>query len=277
MSKKDDNRSRAYNDDKRELLKLKQGLIEESESIKEEEHGYGDKAVYEVVGVKNKVSNFFYHYKWHVIVITFITAIAAFLIITTVIRENGDVRVLAFAKNTNTAASLYYKSNDFELALEQYTKDYDENGYTHVELFYMNMSEDQDYNYYYTNQTKLFSEVSSGTAQMYIADREMLSEILGSQTESEAYTDLSELYPDNPNIVDKYYFKVKGSSLAASAMYVEGCPEDMYIAIRNEEFKGYNQISGKQISENHARAMEILDNIIKGSKVTADEAAVSEK
>lgn len=266
MSKKDDNRSKAYNDDKRELLKLKQGLIEESDTIKEEENGYGDKGTYEVVGIKNKVSNFFYHYKWHVIVSIFIAAVASFLIISTVIRERGDIRVLAFSKDPDTANSLYYKSKDFELAFEQFTKDYDDNGYTHTEFYFMNMGENQDYNYYFANQTKLFSEVATGTAQIYIADKDMLTEVIGDQTEGEAYVDLSELYPDEPNIVDKYYFKVKGSSLAEAAMYVEGCPEDMYIAIRSEGFRGYNQISKDKLSENHSRALEVLDNIIAGRK-----------
>ena len=94
----------------------------------------------------------------------------------------------------------------------------------------------------------------------------MLAEVIGDQTEGEAYVDLSELYPDEPNIVDKYYFKVKGSNLAEAAMYVEGCPEDMYIAIRSEGFRGYNQISDDKLSENHSRALEVLDNIIAGRK-----------
>lgn len=270
MSQKDDNRSKAYNDDKRELLKLKQGLIEESDTIKEEKNGYGDKGVYEVVGIKNKVSNFFYHYKWHVIVIAFIIAVASFLIITTVTRQRGDIRVLAFAKDPDTASSLYYKTNDFELALEQFSEDYDDNGYTHTEFYFMNMGENQDYNYYFTNQTKLFSEVATGTAQIYIADREMMTEVIGDQTEEEAYVDLSAIYPNEPNIVDKYYFKVKGSHLAEAAMYVEGCPDNMYIAIRSKGFRGYNQISDEELAEKHSRAMEVLDNIIAGRKVVED-------
>lgn len=266
MSNKDDNRSKAYNDDKRELLKLKQGLIEESETIKEEKNGYGDKGVYEVVGFKNKVSNFFYHYKWHVGVTIFIVALASFLIITTVIREIGDIRVLAFAKASDTTESITFKTKDFELAFEQFSKDYDDNGYIHTEFYFMNMGENQDYNYYFANQTKLFSEVATGTAQIYIADREMLTEVIGDQTEGEAYVDLSELYPDEPNIVDKYYFKIKGSNLADAAMYVEGCPEDMYLAIRSESFNSYNQISKDKLLENHSRALEVLDNIIAGRK-----------
>ena len=64
----------SYQDDKRELLKLKQGLIEESETIQEEKH-----EVIELHGWK-KVSNFFYHYKWHVVVITFFVLVIGFFV-----------------------------------------------------------------------------------------------------------------------------------------------------------------------------------------------------
>lgn len=274
MANKDDKRSRAYNDDKRELLKLKQGLINEEESsIKEEENGYGDKVNYEVVGVKNKVANFFYHYKWHVIIITFFVALAAFLVITTVLKEKGDIRVLGFSKDPDISSSLYYKSRDLELALEQFTPDFDNNGYTHVEFFYMNLNEEQDINYYYVNQSKLFSEVGTGVAQIYIADRELLLDIMGNQTEAESFVDLSRLYPDDPNVVDKYYYRVKGSSLADAAMYVESCPEDMFIAVRSESFSSYNQTDEAETAENHSRAIEVMDNIVKGIKVSEKESS----
>lgn len=256
----------SYNDDKRELLKLKQGIIEKSDTIKEDKNGYGDKAVYEVVGVKNKISNFFYHYKWHVIVTAFVAAVAAFLIISTVTREKGDIRILAFAQTTETAGSLYYKSMDIELALEQYTGDYDNNGYTHVDLYFMNINKDQDMNYYYTNQTKLFSEIGLGVSQMYIADKASILAILGEQDEEKAFEDLSALYPDDPQVTDKYYYKVKGSKFAEAALYVESCPEDMYIVVRNENFSSYNS-GGNDIAEYHRRAMEVMDNIVNDKKI----------
>ena len=64
----------SYQDDKRELLKLKQGLIEESETIVEQK-----REVVELHGWK-KVQNFFYHYKWHVVVAVFFIAVIGFFV-----------------------------------------------------------------------------------------------------------------------------------------------------------------------------------------------------
>lgn len=257
----------SYNDDKRELLKLKQGLIEKSDLIPENEGGVADKAHYEVKGFKNKVSNFMYHYKWALVFGIFFTALAAFLVITTVMREIGDIRILTFSGNSDTAAALSFKNKDFSFVFAQYTEDFDENGYVHVEVFDMNLSDGQDYNYYYTNQTKLFSEVSLGEAQIFIADKDIIQAVLGEQKPENAFEDLSALYPDDKQIVDNYYYKLKGSKLAEAAMYVESCPDDLYIVIRKEGFDGMNGYTDK-MAERHRRALIVFDNIIKDNKIT---------
>ena len=259
----------SYDDDKRELLKLKQGIITESETIKEEPPA-ADKAHYEVKGFGKKISNFFYLYKWHVIIIAFFAAVAIFLIYTTVTKERGDLRVLLFAEDSDVSSSLYYKNYDFELALEKYTPDFDENGYTHVETFYINLSEEQDPNYYAMNQTKIFSEVNLGVAQIFIGDRSSLSLIIGEQDEGTAYEDLSALYPDDPNVVDKYYYHVKGSRFEKAAMYIDTCPDDLYIVVKNSEFEGYRGYND-EMAENHRRALEVFDNIVKDLAAVPEE------
>ena len=258
----------SYNDDKRELLKLKQGLIEESETIKELPHE--ENINYEVKGAGKKIANFFYHYKIHIVLITFFVAVAAFLTYSVLSREKADIRVLVFGENPDTTASLFFKINDFETAFEQYTPNFDKNGYTHVEIFSMNMNPQQDSNYYMANQAKLFGELKSGIAQLYAADRSSLKSIIGEQKESQAFVDLSALYPDDPNVVDNYYYKIKGSSFADALMYMEGCPDDLYIAIRSSDFQGVNAYDD-EMAENHRRALEVFDNIVKDRKMTTEE------
>ena len=258
----------SYNDDKRELLKLKQGLIEESETIKELPHE--ENVNYEVKGFGKKLSNFFYHYKWHVIAITFFAAVAFFLIYTTVTKEKGDIRILIFASDPELTSSLYFKTEDISVAFEQYTIDYDENGYIHADAYYMNLNPEQDSNYYMANQTKLSSEIGLGVAQIYMGDMAELSTVLGDQEVKNGFEDLSALYPDCPYIVDKYYYQVKGSPFAEAAMYMESCPEDLYIVIRNDEFRGYLNYTD-EMAENHRRALEVFDNIVNDRKMTAEE------
>lgn len=257
----------SYNDDKRELLKLKQGLITESDIIKEETAA-ADKAHYEVKGIRNKTANFFYHYKWHLIAGLFFAAVIFFLVYTTVSREKADIRVLIFSGDKEVSGSLYYKNHDLELALERYTSDFDENGNVHVDVYYMDMNPEQDGTYYTINQTKLMSEIGMATAQLYIADRTQLETILGDQDASKGFEDLSALYPDDPQVTDKYYYKVKGSAFAEAAMYMESCPEDLYIVVRSNDFSGYAKLDEGTI-ENHRRALETLDNIVKDNKVNS--------
>ena len=253
----------SYNDDKRELLKLKQGLIEESETIKELPRG--GSANYEVKGFGKKLSNFFYHYKWYVIAIAFFVITASFLVYSMLSKENGDIRILIFASDPEITSSLYFKTEDISVAFEQYASDYDKNGYIHAEAFYINLNPNQDSNYYLANQTKLTSEIGLGIAQMYMGDKEELLAFLGDEEEKDIYEDLSVLYPDCPYIVDKYYYQIKGSPFAEAAMYMESCPENLYIVVRNGEFHGYLSYTD-EMAENHRRALEVMDHIVNGIK-----------
>lgn len=252
----------SYNDDRRELLKLKQGLIEESETIKEVPHE--QKVNYEIKGFGKKLSNFFYYYKVPVVLITFVVVIAVFLAFTLLSRKNADIRVLIFAASPDTNAAVFYKIGDFETAFEQYTPDFDENGYTYVEVYYINMNTEQDFNYYMASQSQLISELNSGTAHLYLSDRSQFEAIVGEEEGSQSFVNLSELYPDDPNVVDSYYYHVKDSAFADALMYtqMEVFPDDLYIAIR---------ISESGMAENHRRALEVFDNIAGDRKITAKE------
>lgn len=249
-----------YNDDRRELLKLKQGLIEKSETI--EEVPREQRVNYEVKGFGKKLSNFFYYYKVPVLLIAFVVAIVVFLAFTLLSRKNADIRVLIFAASPDTNAAVFYKISDFETAFEQYTPDFDENGYTYTEIYYINMNPEQDINYYMASQSQLLSELNSGTAHLFVADRSQFEAIIGEQEGGESFVDLSNLYPDDPNVVDSYYYHVKDSAFADALMYtyMEVFPEDLYIAIR---------ISETGMAENHRRALEVFDNIINDRKITA--------
>lgn len=259
----------SYNDDKRELLKLKQGIITESETIKEE-GAAADKKKYEVKGFKNKLANFLYLYKWQLVLVLFFAAVAAVMVYSTVSKEKADIRILAFSGDKMISGDLYYKIHDIELAFERYTEDFDENGNVHADIYYIDMSPQQDGTYYNINQTKLFSEIGLATAQIFLGDKAQLETVLGDQEESRGFEDLSALYPDNPQIVDKYYYRIKGSKFAEAARYAESCPDDLYIAVRSNDFSGYAK-QDENTKECHRRALETFGNIIGDNKVNTPE------
>ncbi|MCM1299949.1 MAG: hypothetical protein NC203_04575 [Firmicutes bacterium] len=258
----------SYNDDKRELLKLKQGLIEESDVIPVDKNGYGDKGKYEVKGAKNKLINFFYLYKIPIISIAFAVFLLAFIIFSAASVEKEDLRVLMIASDPDICESFLYKSKDYELALEMYTPNYDNNKYVHVNNYNVDLSEQQDANYFLANNTKLFSEIRLGVAQIFIGDMEQLTELLivdDNGERADAYEDLSLLYPDDPHVVDKYYYQLKGTAFAEAAKYGD-CPDNIYMVLRKKDINGVANDDKANI-ENHNKAVEVFDNIVKDNKL----------
>lgn len=243
----------SYQDDKRELLKLKQGLIDESEVIKEEE-----KPEYEKLTGKKKIENFIYHYKWHVIFIAFFVAVAGFLIYDIVAKERGDVRVLILTKDKEIASPIQYKTKDFELAFEKYCPDFDDNGYIHVDTYNIDLSDNGQYDYMMASVTKATSEIQFGEAQLFVVDTPALTDITNGDTST--LINIEELYPDCPE-ADGIFYKLKDTDFAYMCNYVEACPDDLYIVVRKVTDLTQNKERAEKANE---RALILLDNIING-------------
>ncbi len=241
----------SYQDDKRELLKLKQGLIEESEIIHEEK-----KEKVELHGMA-KVSNFFYHYKWHVIVAAFFILVAGFLIYDVVKKEAGDIRVLVITRDKEIANNVVYKTKDFELAFEKYCPDFDDNGYVHADVYNIDLSESSDTDYMNVNVTKAMGEISHGEAQLYIVDSLALESLTDGGSVND-FVNIEELYPDCPQ-ANGVFYTLKDSDFAVLSKYVEACPDDLHIIVRRTT----NLASNKDRAEKaQKRAMQVLDNIV---------------
>ncbi len=252
-SKKKESVEMSYQDDKRELLKLKQGLIEESETVKEEKRD-----TVELHGWK-KVSNFLYHYKWHVIVAAFFITVAGFFIYDLVKKEHGDIRVLVVTKETELSKQVNFKTKDFELAFEKYCPDFDDSGYVHVDTYNIDLSDNIQQDYMLASVTKLTGELSYGEAQMYIMDTPAFESIV-TDGDTSGFVNLEELYPDNSQ-ADGIFYRLKGSEFAYMANYVEACPEDLFIVVRRVTDVTANKDRAEAAQK---KALEVLDNIVNG-------------
>lgn len=243
----------SYQDDKRELLKLKQGLIEESETIHEEK-----REVIELHGWK-KISNFFYHNKWQIAIAVFLIAAASFFAYDIIKKEKGDIRVLIMTKDTETAASVMYKTQDFELAFEKYCPDFDDSGYVHADIYNIDLSDNADMQYVSAGVTKAMGEITHGEAQMYIVDTAALESIAGDSAQDN-FVNFEELYPDCPQ-ADGIFYRLKDSDFAYMSNYVETCPEDLFIVIRSTAAGTANK---ERAERAQARALQVFDNIVNG-------------
>lgn len=241
----------SYQDDKRELLKLKQGIIDESESEIHEE----EKPVYELHG-KKKIENFFYHYKWYAAAALFFAAVLIFMTVTTLQKKAGDMRVLVVTKDPEISTNVRYKIEELEQAFELYCPDYDDNGYVHVDVYSADLSDNPDPQYSLAAVSKVTSEVMFGEAQLFVVD----SAAAGAVTNGDIsqFVDLGAMYPDC-DFIDGYFLRIKGSGFDVNAQYYEACPDDLYIAVKNVSPDEQNASRAVPAQK---KALEVVDNIV---------------
>ncbi len=239
-----------YNDDKRELLKLKQGLIDESES----EIAGAVKETPQKPKGKKAVENFFYHYKIHLLVIAFFLLAGGYLTYDTLTREKEDIRFLTIATGDEGSTVLSANVTKIEEAVEFYTPDFDNNGYVHSANFFININPDGvSPDFYYGNRGKLTGEVQDGTARIFIGDTGAF-DLFGEEIAPEFFfVDLESRYPNNPNVFKKYFYKIEGTEFAEKAGISSG---DIFIAVR------LNYSAGEKVAENTRRALEVADGIM---------------
>ena len=263
--------------EKAELLKLKQGIIEESEEFPEE-----GEPVYEKPTGWKAVENFFYHYKWRVIGIAFTLVLLTILTVQLVTREKRDLYVLAIS-NSNSSG-IYAKTKDIETALERYCPDFDGNGYVHVAVNFINLSTENGLSEYYdSNNLKFSSELMAGDSQMYLTDTGIIPLInsiatngtseAGTDEEEDAhllvqfFSDMSEEYP-YAVLYDGCGLQLNTTSFIKEARW-KSCPDTVGLYIR-EEFSSNMTGNDDDAKEQRRRAKIVYDNIVNNNVVNPD-------
>jgi len=253
----------SYNDEKRELLKMKQGIIEESDIIESE----ADKVVLEKPTGMAAVENFFYHNKWFIIVGLFFGLLIIFLVHQTLTREKADMTVLLVTSDSLKAPNLYQKVNDIELALEKYCPDFDKDGNVHVDVFMIDLTKSNpDPQYVNSNATKFFGEMQRGVAQLLICDTGILGDDENGNEVSfdSMFKDLGEVTgADRYN--GKTSISLKDTVFVKDAKWENSCPDILGFSIRNmtSDLLGYNEDALLR----NEQAGEVLNNILSGNVI----------
>ena len=176
-------------EERRDLLKMKQGIIEESDLIPET----GYEKIPELHGWA-KIKNYIYHYKWLYLVIILAAAMVTFLIVQAATVEREDLHVLLISSAPDS--DLSWHMNSIETALEKYCPDFDNNGYVHVGVSYIDVSSENGGTYYIAQLEKLSSELYAANGQFIISE-EALWEVLVEKNRftSDIFCSFSEKYP----------------------------------------------------------------------------------
>ncbi len=203
-----------------ELLKLKHGVIEESETIHEEKE---EKVRLSLWG---KIKNFFYHNKWWLGIGTVIACIAVFLTVDLISRPNPDMIVLMIGENYTL-----YEESDLTDYITSLCDDFNDNGKTEAAVYYIPYTGDQGKDYANGVQTKLTVEVQSGEAVIVLGNN-MADDVFEG---TDALVDLETLFPGNEH-VEGCKLMLKGTKFAEKV----GVPpsvvgDEWFLAIRKPQ------------------------------------------
>lgn len=235
------NREKRLAEEKVELIRLKSGVIDESDTIKEEHD-----IIREVHGVE-RISNFWYHNKIILIFIAFLIVVIGFIVYDTITREKPDITVMMIANNGLSA-----RQDELEAFFEKYTDDLNGDGKVHVSVMIMPLSEgvDQMQQVY---SSKFLAQLQSSQCIIAITD-----------SNTDPYyqdifkKDLNKDFPDNPYI-DEFGFSLN-MKLVADELKFEYMPNDVHICMR-EPIKTVED-SLEQMQENYKVNFKVFEKIV---------------
>lgn len=202
--------------DRLDLMKMKAGIADEDEQIKEvhsetrELHGW------------EKVANFWYHEKTWVILGAFIAAVLAYIIIDTVRRVKPDVEILFICDNVAAQDETLELLAD---RIAEYTPDLNGDGQVNVSIISCPLNPTKYDMLYTANSQKFYANIQLAKMIMVITDSntaENIQEALSS--------DLPDLIPGNPYVDDKglsLNFKFLADDINCPDM-----PNDMHLCLR---------------------------------------------
>lgn len=242
-----------------ELLKMKQGLIEESELIPEK----GYEKIPELHGWA-KFKNYLYHNKWFILMGAFAAAVVAIIVVQIASKEKYDMKVLAIANDPDSEMVMH--ANNFERALEKYCPDFDGNGEVHVEVVYINRTSKVTNQLNQADSQKLSAELQSAEAQFIISD-DQYTEWTGKDSEPfDVFLDQTGNCSEKM-LIDGVGVRLNKTGFAKQARWSD-CPDNVIFLVREELNNGSGSV--KKNAENRERAQTVLQNIIDGNVVNPD-------
>ncbi len=233
--------------EKIELMRLKQGIVEESETIHEEKEEEVKLTFWK------KINNFFYHNKWWVGIGVFFVFLGSYLIYDLVSRPRPDMIILMLCDNAAVGNSVY-----LEEYFSEFGEDSNKNGKTEVSVYYIPYGDDDYTNYQNGVTNKLTTYLNNEEGIMLIGNDKTISDLI--VTPEEYLIDLSTLFPDNPH-VQKYFFYLKDTDFAEKI----GVPknmmtDDMFFALRKP--KDVMDASQEDMQKTYDKDIATFDRII---------------
>jgi hypothetical protein len=234
--------------DKIELIKLKQGTIDHSDTI----HEIHEEAP--VLTVPQKIYNFFYHNMWWLWIVAFVLLVAGIITYDIVTTPKPDATVLMFTTDDEIGDYYYQYVAEY---FEQFIEDNNGDGVSTVSVYYIPLNTDSSDKLYTSYMVKFSGEMQSANSMLVLADDSCDDQFKPKETLYNLTDDFGQ-YED----VDKYKYYLKNSSLQEYLEengYTGTLPDSLYLGIRKVQ-----QVfdSSEKMQKNFDIAFELFNNLI---------------
>lgn len=202
------------------------------------------------VGFKNKVENYWYHYKWQTLGALFLIATIVICCVQCSKRENPDIVALLYIEQNVSD----FTTEDLEYEIEKYMTDVNGDGEVICQVVNLSSSGGTG-NYAIDKSQRLLSEVINGENFFYIVDK----------------NGYDFFYNQDMDIFDSGDFcNQKGingwnwdESEVQKAMEIHDLPDDMYFCVR----KLYETNDSKKKRDTKAEIETVIENIANNNQI----------
>lgn len=223
-------------DKKIELMKLRQGVIESSDVVKEV-HEEAPKQT-----ALQKVSNAWYRSKWLILFVIAMVIIVAYITYDMVTADVPDLTVLVVSSDPG----FYYRTEEIQSFFEDYCGDKNGDGETHVMIY--NISTDySDPNTATASQAQLMSQLQTGENVLVLSD----------QPTDFIMKDLREEYPGDERITELGL--LINCEFTREKLKWEAMPEGVYLGVRQPA--RLLSTSEETMEENVREVMPVFERI----------------
>lgn len=243
-------------EEKVDLIRLKQGVIEDSDKVFRETETEKKYTVWQ------KIGNWFYHAKWWLGIAAFCTIVVAFLVYDYVTREDPDLRVLLLTDNPE----FYEETDKLTNWLQTMCPDYTADGEVLVQSIYIPVSKatmENSGTYSASYNTQLLVQFQSSTCMLVLVDPEAEAYL---QPE-DMFEKLDELYPDC-SLAQGRCLMLDHTDFAEQAGLTHPLNAGSYLALR---IPAENMSSEEETREAYDRAKILLDQIVENIHPTESE------
>lgn len=242
--KERENYAKKLQQDKIELIKLKQGAIDHSDTI----HEIHEEAP--VLTFPQKISNFFYHNIWWLWIVAFMVIVASFIIHEMVTTPKADATVLMLITNDE----LSYYTEQIGDYFEQFIEDNTGDGVSTVNIYYIPINISENDKLFTSYMAKYSGEMQSANSLLVIADDDCKERLFP----DDILYDLSDDFGQYDSVEDYKYY-LKDTSFQETIGYNGTIGDDVYIGIRKVQ-KVFD--SAEKMQENFDIAYELINNLI---------------